>query len=205
MKKKRIIFGAGNHAKMISSIFKNQFKTIGFIVTNKNKNKKLNRIKIYEYDKKIIKKFLNLKNCYFFIGIGDNKVRKKILKILIDEKIKLNWAKLISKRSIIAANVKIGDGSLVMPGCIINNDANIKEHCIINTGSILEHDNKFENFSSCGPGVITGGNVFLGETSHIGIGSIVRERIIINKNIFIGGSSFVNKNLKSAGLYFVSQ
>ena len=71
---------------------------------------------------------------------------------------KINFKKIHNR-----CNVKIGDGSLVMPGCIINNDANIKEHCIINTGSILEHDNKFENFSSCGPGVITGGNVFLGK------------------------------------------
>ena len=201
-KKKLIIFGAGNHAKMISSIFKTHFKTLAFIVTNRKKNKDLNKIKIYEYDKKMIKKFIKLKNCYFFIGIGDNKIRKKILKILIDEKLKVNWAKLISKKALIADNVKIGDGSLVMPGCIINNDVNIRDHCIINTGSILEHDNKFENFSSSGPGVITGGNVFLGEASHIGIGSIVREKITINKNVFIGGSSFVNKDLKTSGLYF---
>ena len=62
MKKNLIIFGAGNHAKMISSIFKNQFSTLGFIVTNNEKNKNLNKIKIYKYDKKIIKKFIKYKN-----------------------------------------------------------------------------------------------------------------------------------------------
>ena len=35
----------------------------------------------------------------------------------------------------------------------------IGKHVLINSGSIIEHDNKFDNYSSCGPGVVTGGEV----------------------------------------------
>ena len=104
--------------------------------------------------------------------------------------------------AIISKDVIIGEGSLVMPGCIINNGTRIKDHCIINTGSIIEHDNFFDNFSSCGPGIVTGGNVMLGKSSYIGIGSVVKEKIMINENVIIGGNSFVNKNCKKNSLYY---
>ena len=202
MKKKLVIFGAGNHARMISSIFKDQFKIIGFVTTRKEKKKSINKIKIYNFVKKDILKLSKVQKCHFIIGIGDNKIRKKIVKMILSQKIRLKWAKLISHNSVISDDSNIGEGSLIMPGCILNNNVNIKNHCIINTGSIIEHDNIFENFSSSGPGIITGGNVHLGETSYIGIGSVIKEKIKISKNIFIGGKSFVNKNLKQSGLYF---
>ena len=64
----------------------------------------------------------------------------------------------------------------------------------INTSTSIDHDNHFEDFSSCGPGVITGGNVNLGELSHIGIGAVVKNNIKIGQNTVVGGNSFVNKN-----------
>ena len=89
-----------------------------------------------------------------------------------------------------------------MPGCIINNDTVIKNHCIVNTGSIIEHDNHFDDFASCGPGVVTGGNVRIGKYSYIGIGSVVKEKIKIDENVTIGGNSFVNKNCRKNSLYY---
>ena len=81
-----------------------------------------------------------------------------------------------------------------MPGVVVNPGTIIGKHCIVNTSSSIDHDNRFKDFSSCGPGVITGGNVNLGELSHIGIGSVVKNNIKIGYNSVIGGNSFVNKN-----------
>ena len=63
----------------------------------------------------------------------------------------------------------------------INNNSIIGSHCIINSGSLIEHDNSFYDFSSTGPGVITGGDVTVGDLTHLGIGSI----ILNGKKIFI--------------------
>ena len=115
-----------------------------------------------------------------------------------------NHARVISQNAILSNDVKIGEGTLVIPGCIINNGTKIKKHCIINTGSIIEHDNYFENFSSCGPRAVTGENVKLGEASYIGIGSVVKEEIKIDNNVKIGGNSFVNKNCNKNNLYYGS-
>ena len=89
-----------------------------------------------------------------------------------------------------------------MPGVIINTGSRIGEHVIINTSSSIDHDNKFNNFSSCGPGVITGGNVSVGNSSFLGIGSLVKQNISIGNHTVIGGGSYVNKNCLNKSVYF---
>ena len=68
-----------------------------------------------------------------------------------------------------------------MPGCVINNGVLIGDHCIINTSSSIDHDNIFCDFSSCGPGIISGGNVVIKERSHVGIGTVIKNNITIKK------------------------
>ena len=65
-----------------------------------------------------------------------------------------------------------------------------------------ENDNLFENFSSTGPKVVTGGNVKIGSFSHIGIGSVVKNNILIKENVICGGKSYVNKNCKKNSIYY---
>ena len=95
----------------------------------------------------------------------------------------------------------IGDGSLIMPGVIINTKSKIGRNCIINSGSVIEHDNFFDDFSSCGPGVITGGNVKINKFSHLGIGSVVLNNCKIGLNTVIGANSTVTKNCKENTTY----
>ena len=58
-------------------------------------------------------------------------------------------------------NVKIGEGSVVLKGSIINNNCKLGKHCHLNTRTILDHDNILSDYAGTGPGVITGGNVKL--------------------------------------------
>ena len=78
----------------------------------------------------------------------------------------------------------------------------IHNHVSINTGSFIDHNNTFHNFSSTGPGVITGGNVTVGGQSFLGIGSVIKDKIFIGKNTVIGGKAFVRKSCKSNSVYY---
>ena len=89
-----------------------------------------------------------------------------------------------------------------MPGVVINTETKIGKHCIINTSSSIDHHNYFKDYSSCGPGVITGGKVTIGENSHLGIGAVVKNGIMIENNTIIGGNSYVNKNCNNSSIYF---
>ena len=59
-----------------------------------------------------------------------------------------------------------------------------------------------KNFSSTAPGVITGGNVKVGESSHIGVGAKIQNNIKIENNN--GSGSIVIKNCKKT-LFILDQ
>jgi sugar O-acyltransferase (sialic acid O-acetyltransferase NeuD family) len=211
MKKKKkidiIIFGSGNHAKVIFSEIINykKYNIIGFVdevkksknLIIKYKNKKFYTIgKISENVKKNSVKGI--------IGVGSNFIRKKIYKNIISINKKFKFEKIISKSAIINLNVSIKEGTFIASGVVINQGTNIGKHCIINTSSSIDHDNIFEDFSSTAPGVVTGGSVVVRENSNIGIGSVIKHQVEIKENTVIGGNSFVTKNCDPNFLYFGS-
>tara|TARA_B100000900_G_scaffold414637_1_gene441847 strand:+ start:226 stop:891 length:666 start_codon:yes stop_codon:yes gene_type:complete len=202
---KIIIIGTGGHSKVVVdeiSRLKN-FKVVGFI----DEKKKIGSVPHKFSKAKIIGKLKNLKKIYnknyqFFIAIGDNFKRKKIHDFILKQNLPVKWAKIISKNSIISKNAEISEGTIVISGTIINTNTHIGRHCIINTGSKIDHDNYFNDFSSCGPNVTTGGNVILKSYSYIGIDCTVRQNIKILDNTVIGAKSYVNKNCKDNSLYY---
>ncbi|WP_440920384.1 PglD-related sugar-binding protein [Candidatus Pelagibacter sp.] len=209
MKKKIIIFGSGAHSKVVfSEIIKlKTYNFLGFVDSLSPKGQK-----VISYKKKTffnlgsIEEVIKKKNKYGkfsgIIGIGLNHLRKKIVNDVFKLDKTFKWETIVSKDCILNGNVTIEEGSLIMSGVTINTETVIGKHCIVNTSSSIDHDNKFKNFSSCGPGVITGGNVKLGDSSHLGIGSIVEQGIEIGKNTVVGGNSFVNKKCEDNKLYF---
>ena len=205
MKKKIAIFGAGGHATVITNEINKlkDYVIVGYFVNDVN-----NSIIIKEYKKNIFminkKNILNLvKNSVTgIIAIGENILRKKIVRDLRLISRNFKWGKIISKDSLLGENVEVGDGTVIMSGCIIGPFTKIKEHCLVNTGSIIEHENQLDKYSSTGPGVVTAGNVRIGELTHLGIGAVVKERVKIGKNVIIGGNSFVNKNCINNSVYF---
>ena len=111
------------------------------------------------------------------IGVGDNYVRQKIFKEVIKYNKKFKWETVVAKTAIISHKVDIGKGSVIMPNVVINIGTKIGDHCLINTSSSIDHDNKFKDFSSTGPGVITSGHVNLGKYSHIGVEQLLNTSI----------------------------
>lgn len=202
--KKIVIFGSGGHAKVILSEilkFKKKYEFFGFVDNSKKIGSTIIEINKKKFKILNTKKIKN-KNFHGIIGIGDNYLRyKEFLKIgKIFKNIK--WESIISKDSQINPNTKIGKGSVVLSNTFISTGTEIKDHCIINSSNSIDHDNIFNNFSSSGPGVITGGTVHVDKFSHLGIGCIVKNNISIKENVICGGKSYINKNCKKNSIYF---
>ena len=102
------------------------------------------------------------------------------------------------------SNVSIGEGTLVVSGSTINTGTEIGKHCVINTSCSIDHDNKFDDFSSAAPGVITGGNVVVGKKSYLGMGSLVKDQVNILQDTVIGLGSIVNKDCEKNSIYYGS-
>ena len=204
MNNKIIIFGSSYQANVVYNELSWLKKSvIGFCDdANKgknilHKNRKLKNLgKFEEIPTKI------LKNSVGVIGIGENKIRKQIVYKVKRVKNDFKWIKLVSRFAKVSPNTVIGEGTVILSGSVIRNNVKIGDHCLINSSCSIDHDNQIDDFASCGPGVITGGNVKVGKMSFIGIGSTIKHSIKIERNVIIGGHSFVNKNCRKEFLYF---
>jgi sugar O-acyltransferase (sialic acid O-acetyltransferase NeuD family) len=203
--KKIIIFGTGSHSKVVfSEIVKyKDYSVLGFVDGYLKKGKLIEVYKNKKYKNLgTIRDIKKLKKIYGVIAVGRNYLRKKIFHEVKSIAKDFKWATIISKNSIINSNVKIGEGSVIISNSIINTGTKIGKHCLINTSSSLDHDNNFDDFSSTGPGVTTGGNVEVGKMSHLSIGCTIKNNIKIESNTIIGASSFVNKDCNKNSVYY---
>ena len=200
MQKKVVIIGAGGHARVIADIITaSSDEVVGFLDDNKDLHNK----EIYG-DKKVlgntsesdIEKFNDF---YFVIGIGSNRVRQ----IIAEKYPNLKWYTAIHPSSIIGSNVEIGEGTVVMPGTVINIGTRIGKHCIVNTSVSLDHDNVLEDFVHVSPGAHLAGTVKVGKSSWICTGANVINNINIAENNVIGAGATVIKNIEDTGGTYV--
>ena len=185
MKKKILILGIGGHSRSCVDVIENTnlFQIAGYVAKNVKSRSYDTNLKLLGYDNDLPKIFKSIKFAHVAVGQMKNLELRKMLFLKL-MKIGFQIPKIISKKSIISKNVKIGIGTIIMNNVTINSNSIIGDNCIINTGSIIEHDCKIGSHAHIGPGSILNGGVIMGEQSFIGSGSVVKQKAIINKKSF---------------------
>lgn len=198
MSKKVVIIGAGGHAKVIADIIEKSGDIVyGFLDDNKEIGEKI--VKNYKVLGNISEcKYLqsDIKELYFVIAIGNNYIRKDIY-----ERYTLNYYTAIHPSCNLGIDVKIKEGTIIMPNVCINASSKIGKNCIINTGAIIEHDNDIQDYVHISPNVTICGTVQIGSCTHIGAGAIVKNNLSITDNCTIGAGAVVVKNIEEEGTY----
>lgn len=191
---KVVILGASGHAKVIADIIlKSRDELIGFLDDN---TALPSQIIGYPYLGKITHYEKYADECCFVIGIGSNRIRKKIA-----ESMNVNWYTAIHPSAQIAIDTVISEGTVVMANAVINTSAVIGKHCIINTGAVIEHDNAIGDYVHISPNVSLCGNVNIGDLTHIGAGATISNNIKVCNNCIVGAGAVVVKNITSSGTY----
>lgn len=189
-----ILVGSGGHAKSCVDVIEKQkkYKIIGFI-DNFKKGNFLN-YKILGSDK-ILKKIFN-KTKYAFVTIGHLNNPKK--RTIIYKKLKLIGFKLPvikSPHSVISNYSKIGEGSIVMHGAILNAGSKIGRNCILNSLSLIEHDVTIGDFSHVSTNAVVNGDVKIGSNCFLGSCCVIKQGIKIRSNSFIKSNQLVKSDL----------
>ncbi|MEO6819311.1 MAG: acetyltransferase [Ginsengibacter sp.] len=125
------------------------------------------------------------------IAIGNNKIRKKIDSFFVN----VPFGTAIHPDAVIAKDVKVGEGTVVMANCSINTGSSLGRHVIINTNASVDHDCIIGDFVHISPQVGLAGQVEIGEGTHIGIGACVIQCITIGKWCTIGAGAVIINNL----------
>lgn len=183
-----IIIGAGGHARVIADIIKiNGDNVYGFLDDDLTKDGVIGRVS----------DCTKYKEHLFIIGIGNNVVRKKIFESYPE----CSYYTAIHPSAIIAEDVEIGCGTVVMANAVINSSSKVGNHCIVNTSAVVEHDNNICDYAHVSPGAILCGTVEIGECTHIGAGAVVKNNVVVGRDITVGVGAAVVKNINKSGIY----
>lgn len=142
---------------------------------------------------------LSYKNADFVVAIGNAKIRRKIQSELID--MGLHIVSLVHPSAVIASNVKIGVGTVVMAGAVINPCSVIGQGCIINTCASVDHDCRLGDYVHVSVGAHVAGTVIIGDNTWIGAGATVSNNIEVADECMIGAGAVVIADIREPGTY----
>jgi sugar O-acyltransferase (sialic acid O-acetyltransferase NeuD family) len=127
------------------------------------------------------------------VTIGDNAIRCAIAAWLTAREFGL--ASAVHPGATLAHRVNVGNGSVVMAGCVVNSDAEIGANVIINTGATIDHDCSIGDGAHIAPGCHLCGGVIIGARSFLGAGTIVIPGVRIGVDAVIGAGSTVTADV----------
>ncbi len=102
---------------------------------------------------------------------------------------------LVSDRACVDETARLGAGTVVMPGAVVNAGAETGENCIINTGALVEHDVRLGDHVHLATGARTAGAVAVENLAHVGIGASVLQGVRIGAGAVVGGGAMVIRDV----------
>lgn len=103
------------------------------------------------------------------VAIGDNRIRKKEVERLLKEGWEFSEPH-IHWEAYVAVGVRLGGGTVVMAGAMIQPRVKIGRHVIINTGATIDHDCVIGDYAHIAPGAHLCGGVHVGDGALVGVG-----------------------------------
>lgn len=191
----RYLIGAGGHATVIEQIAKKSKLELNGVFTDIGA-KNITNLKFVDD----INNIINYQDSEFMLAFGNVEIRQKLEKYLSSNNVK--WFSLIDRNAMVYDNVRIGVGTVIMPGAIINSGAQIGNHVIINSGVIVEHGCKIGNHVHMSPGSVICGNSIIGDGTWIGAGTTIIDGIKIGNNVIVGAGSVVIRDIDSNTIEF---
>ena len=126
-------------------------------------------------------------------AVGENKIRKKLSAHLAASP--LEWITAVHPAAWIHSSVRLGEGTIVFAGAVIQPDTVLGAHCIVNTGALIDHDSVIGDFCHLAPGCRITGGVSVGEGAFLGAGATVIPGVIIGSWSVIGAGSTVIRDI----------
>lgn len=185
--KRVVVLGAGGHAKVVCEVLQDTgYEVIGFL----DDNATLHGTRVFGLPVLGPNELVtNLKVDGAIVGIGDNAMRQQWFERLVQLGIPLVSA--IHPTAVIASDVLLGDGVVLLPNTSLNVSARLGDNIIVNTGGIIGHDCVIESHVHIGPAVTLCGGVCVGIGAFLGAEVVVIPYRSIGANAVVGAGGIV--------------
>lgn len=135
----------------------------------------------------------------FFVSIGNSQTRKRIQTEI--EAAGGRVATLVHPKSTISKDVKIGDGTAIMAGAVVNAGTTIGRGAIVNTSSSIDHDCVIGDYSHVAVGAHICGTVAIGTGVWIGAGATISNNLSICDGCMVGAGAVVIHDITISDKY----
>ncbi len=186
-----IIIGAGGHAVSVANVAMSAGYDVRHFVDDGKVGVELLGVKVIGS----LSELTEQSAFTFAIAVGDNAVRERIYHDISIRYPSLSFPPLVHASAVISVFTEIGEGTVVMPNCVVGPNSRVGKFCLINTRASIDHDCEMSDFSSLAPSVATGGGVRIGVRSAVSIGAAIKHGVTIGADSVVGACSYVNKDL----------
>ncbi|MBQ6702967.1 MAG: acetyltransferase [Clostridia bacterium] len=193
--KRLVIVGAGGHGRVVADIAKKSgaYCDLVFLDDSEEINEKVH------VSGKVSSFAEYIKDSDFIIAIGNNAVRERLQRMMEGEG--ACFATLVHPNATVGDGVKLGRGSVVMAGAVLNSCAEVGDGVIINTCSSVDHDCRVGDYTHISVGAHVAGTVTIGSKVFVCAGVTVINNVSICDGCIIGAGATVIKNIDSSGTY----
>jgi len=131
-----------------------------------------------------------------------NKVRAEIFNRIRDMGYVMET--YIHPKAQIYTDIKIGDGSVILGGSIIEPYATIGENSIIWANCVIGHHSKVGNNCWIASGTVVAGEATVGNNSFLGVNATVSNQVNVGAFNIVGGNTAIHRNTKDNEVYLSS-
>lgn len=192
-----VVFGASGHAKVVIDVIEKIGKKVVCIIDD---NPELRGKEFFGYrvsgGRNLMAGFADA-TC--IIAIGSNTSRMAVATWLEVHGYSLTDS-LVHPSAQIGRGVRLGAGTVLMAGSVVNPDTFVGHSVIINTGATLDHDCTVGDAVHIAPGATVCGGVTVGEATLIGAGAVVHPNIVIGRNVTVGAGATVLTNVPDGAI-----
>lgn len=128
-----------------------------------------------------------------FCALGDNALRERVSLRLLEMGFSL--PSVAGPGASVSNTARIGRGTAIFPGAVVNVDTSLGDFSIINTNANIDHDGLIGVAAHIGPGASLAGNVVVGDRSFVATGSCVIPDRRIGSDTIVGAGSVVVRDI----------
>jgi sugar O-acyltransferase (sialic acid O-acetyltransferase NeuD family) len=201
-KSELVIIGAGGHSRSCIDTIEQEgrFKIAGLVGLSQEVGSSQFGYKVLATDSELgelAKQFQ-----YALVALGQ--IHSPELRIrLYEQSISVGFIfpPIIAPSAYVSPRAKVGAGTIVMQGAILNAGVVVGNNCIINSRALLEHDSKVSDHCHISTGAILNGETSIGKRSFIGSGSVVKEGVSVGEDTLVGMGLALRHNLDNKSRY----
>ena len=196
IKSELILVGGGGHCKSCIDVIERhgKYRIAGIIDTREKKGQHIFGYEIIACDDELSELLKRYSNFLITIGQIKNPTRRVTIFDRLSKE-KACFPIIVSPHAYVSLYAKIGEGTIIMHGAVVNAGAVIGRNCIINTSSIIEHDVVIADHCHISTSSVVNGGVKIGKQSFVGSNSVILEYIEIGENSVIGAGLRVAHSL----------